>query len=69
VRAAVAPPGAARAGWDVVCELLARFEPGLALPSAERVFAALGGETPAFAGLDYDSLGDQGTPAASAAPR
>ena len=64
---AVAPPGTARAGWQVLAELLGRFEDGLELPSAERVFAALASEIPAFAGLDYARVGAQGAPLADAA--
>jgi predicted molibdopterin-dependent oxidoreductase YjgC len=63
---AVAPPGSARAGWQVLGELLGRFEDGLELPSAERVFAALAGEVAPFAGLDYATIGTQGVPLADA---
>jgi hypothetical protein len=51
----------------VLAELLGRFEDGLELPSAERVFAALASEIPAFAGLDYARVGVQGAPLADAA--
>jgi NADH-quinone oxidoreductase subunit G len=57
---AVVPPGAARAGWRTLAELLGRFEEGLDLPSAERVFAALAAEVAAFGGLDYATVGAQG---------
>jgi NADH-quinone oxidoreductase subunit G len=67
LQVAVAPPGAARAGWQVLSELLGRFEEGLQLPSAERVFAALASEVPSFAGLDYASVGALGVPLADAA--
>jgi NADH-quinone oxidoreductase subunit G len=64
VQVAVPPPGAAQAGWSVLAELLGRLEAGLVLPSAERVFAALAGEQPTFAGLDYATIGSHGAAAA-----
>ncbi|HWP64451.1 MAG TPA: molybdopterin-dependent oxidoreductase [Candidatus Limnocylindria bacterium] len=63
---AVAPPGAARPGWQVLAELLGRFEEGLELPSAARVFAAIASEAAAFAGLDYARLGAHGVPLGAA---
>jgi predicted molibdopterin-dependent oxidoreductase YjgC len=62
LHAAVAPPGAARPGWSVLAELLGQLEPGLELPDAERVFAALASEIAAFRGLDYATIGSHGAP-------
>jgi len=60
LRPAIEPPGKARPGWSVLAELLGRFEEGVALPSAEGVFAALASEVAAFRGLDYATIGSHG---------
>jgi NADH-quinone oxidoreductase subunit G len=58
------PAGAAREGWDVVGELLHRSGGGARPRAAADVFAAIGGDTPAFSGMDYEGLADQGAPLA-----
>jgi NADH-quinone oxidoreductase subunit G len=63
LRAAVAPPGHARPGWDVLRELLGRVEPGLTLGDPGAVFAAAASEVAALAGISYDALGVHGTAA------
>jgi NADH-quinone oxidoreductase subunit G len=62
LRTAVSPPGNARAGWDVLVELLGRFEAGVTLAAPAGVFAALTSEVPQLAGLDYAGIGADGTP-------
>jgi NADH-quinone oxidoreductase subunit G len=60
--AAFPPPGLVRTGVDVLSELLARFEPSLANPTPEAVFARLAETVPAFAGLDFAALPATGAP-------
>jgi predicted molibdopterin-dependent oxidoreductase YjgC len=62
LREAIPPPGAARAGWSVLADLLARLEPGLAIASAEQAFTAMAAEVPALAGVDHASIGAHGVP-------
>jgi NADH-quinone oxidoreductase subunit G len=59
-RAAVVPPGEARAGWRVVGEILTALGAGPAPGTADAVFAALAAEVGAFRGLTYETLGTQG---------
>jgi NADH-quinone oxidoreductase subunit G len=63
LRAAVRPPGEARAGWLCLAELLARLTSAPPLDSAAAVFAALAADCPAYSGLDYTSLGAGGAAA------
>jgi predicted molibdopterin-dependent oxidoreductase YjgC len=56
------PAGAAREGWDVVGELVDRCGGGARPRAAAEVFAAIAGGVPAFSGLDYEGLADQGAP-------
>jgi NADH-quinone oxidoreductase subunit G len=60
LRQAVALPGQARAGWQVLGDLLADANGMPAATSAAAVFAALAAEGGVFAGLDYDRLGSAG---------
>jgi predicted molibdopterin-dependent oxidoreductase YjgC len=67
VRRVLSTSPEAREDWRVIQDL------GLALgvlsernAEAEQVFARLAAATPAFAGLSYDSVGDQGAPLAAA---
>ena len=62
-QAAVAPPGEARPGWQVLGELLALLTGEPAPGSAEETFAALAAESVSFRGLDYAALGAEGRPA------
>jgi NADH-quinone oxidoreductase subunit G len=62
---AVAAPGAARAEWQILSQLLAAVAkagkvPAPAYPSLGKVFAAMAGEIPALAGWTLESVGDQG---------
>jgi NADH-quinone oxidoreductase subunit G len=57
---AVAPPGDARPGWQVLAQLLAALGGETAVESAARVFDALAAECPPFKGLSWDGLGDDG---------
>jgi len=60
LREAVPPPGAARAGWSVLADVVARLEPGLTIASAEQVFTAMAAEVPALAGIDHAGIGPHG---------
>jgi predicted molibdopterin-dependent oxidoreductase YjgC len=62
--AAVRPPGEARPGWQVLSDVLAAFGAGDPPASAADVFAALVADRPAYHGLAWDALGDEGAPAA-----
>jgi NADH-quinone oxidoreductase subunit G len=65
-RQAVALPGQARHGWQVLGELLADAA-GVPIPnSASAVFDRIAAEGGAFAGLDYERVGGGGAIAASA---
>jgi len=66
-RTAVAPPGEARPGWQVLGELLALLIGEPACATAEAAFAALATECPSFRGLSYAELGGEGRPAAARA--
>ena len=62
---AVATPGAARAEWQILSELLAAvakagITPPPAYPSLDSVFTALAAELPGMGGWTLDSLGSQG---------
>jgi NADH-quinone oxidoreductase subunit G len=63
---AVAPPGQARPGWQVLGDLVAASTGRDAPTSAAAVFQALAAENGAFAGLDYERVGGQGAMAANA---
>jgi NADH-quinone oxidoreductase subunit G len=60
LREAVPPPGASRAGWSVLAELLARLEPGLAIDGAAQVFTAMAAEVPALSGVEFTGIGAHG---------
>jgi NADH-quinone oxidoreductase subunit G len=68
IRAAVRPPGEARAGWLALAELVARVTATPQLASAEAVFAAMAAECPPFAELTWAGLGDLGRAASPAPP-
>ena len=62
---AIAAPGAARAEWQILSQLLAAVAkagkaPAPAYPSLGQVFAAMAAEIPALNGWTLESLGDQG---------
>jgi NADH-quinone oxidoreductase subunit G len=62
-RTVVEPLGDALADWDLlgrVGRALGGADPALHATRAEQVFTALAGQVPAFAGLTYRALGDQG---------
>jgi NADH-quinone oxidoreductase subunit G len=64
---AVPPLGEARADWEILAEVARAlghdWQPG----RAEHLFRELAAAVPAFAGLSYRALGDQGQPVAGAA--
>jgi predicted molibdopterin-dependent oxidoreductase YjgC len=64
---AVAPPGEARAGWDVLGELVVRLGGSVPRQSAAAVFAALAADCPGLRGLTWERLGTHGAPAAAVA--
>jgi NADH-quinone oxidoreductase subunit G len=59
-RRAFFPPGQARAGVEVLAELLNRLEPGWAGLSVGAVFGRLAAAVPAFAGLAFEGLPAEG---------
>jgi NADH-quinone oxidoreductase subunit G len=60
---AVAPPGDARPGWQVLAQLLGVLTGAAPPESAAAVFDALAAECPAFGALRWDRLGEDGQPA------
>jgi predicted molibdopterin-dependent oxidoreductase YjgC len=65
---AVALPGQARAGWQVLGDLLADASGAPVPTSASAVFDALAAEGGAFASLDYERLGGAGVVASATRP-
>ena len=65
-RAAVAPPGDARAGWLVLTELEGRLAGTPFAESAGAVFSRLASADAPFGGMSYETLGDQGRAATQA---
>jgi NADH-quinone oxidoreductase subunit G len=63
---AVAPPGEALPGWQVLAQLVATLTAETPVASAAAVFDALAAEAPAFRGLSWEGLGDGGQPAETA---
>jgi NADH-quinone oxidoreductase subunit G len=61
------PPGAAREDWRLLLELAGRLGQPRAWRGPEEVFGALAAAHPAFAGLDYATIGTQGARLATAA--
>jgi hypothetical protein len=61
---AVAPPGDARPGWQLLALLLGALTAEPVPANAADVFAALARECAPFGGLTWDGLGDDGVPAA-----
>ncbi len=59
-RAAVPPLGEARPDWEVIGQVLEALGEAVEPRRAEHWFRALTTAVPAFAGLTYQSLGDQG---------
>jgi NADH-quinone oxidoreductase subunit G len=63
---AVASVGQARPGWQVLGDLVAAVSGTPVAKDAAGMFAALAAEGGAFAGLDYERLGEHGATAANA---
>jgi len=61
-RTAVEPLGESRADWEWLGQLLVALGQAPAGERAERWFRALTAAVPAFAGLSYQSIGDEGQP-------
>ncbi|HVN85658.1 MAG TPA: 2Fe-2S iron-sulfur cluster-binding protein [Candidatus Binatia bacterium] len=59
-RQALIPPGQVQEGWLVLSDLGRRVAGWELHPSAEAVFRELSAHTPAFAGLDYGTIGLHG---------
>jgi NADH-quinone oxidoreductase subunit G len=57
---AIACPGEARPGWNVLASLAAAIDHAAAPESANAAFVGLAAETAAFSGLSYGTLGTQG---------
>jgi NADH-quinone oxidoreductase subunit G len=67
-RRAFPPPGMARPAAVVLADLAARRGETVPRGKAEELFALIGRDEPAFAGLDYARLGNFGAVAAAAQP-
>lgn len=65
---AVEPMGEARPDWAILAEVARALGHDWAFPRAEAVFRELAARVPAFAGLSYRVLGDQGAPARGPEP-
>jgi NADH-quinone oxidoreductase subunit G len=61
---AVEPVGQARADWEILADLGRALGHALEPTRAEQLFRELAARIPAFAGLGYPRLGDQGAPVA-----
>ena len=59
-RAAVAPPGEARADWRILCELLKRCGLPADYRSPAQVMTEIAGLTPGYGGISYDRLEGDG---------
>jgi formate dehydrogenase alpha subunit len=60
VRQALAPPGAARADWQILADLLARSGCASSYASPADIMLEIGGVAPAFAGVRYERLETDG---------
>ncbi len=61
IRKAVAPPGEARADWQIVMELAQRLGlEGWSYGDAETVFKEMAGVTPSYGGISYERLEKEG---------
>jgi predicted molibdopterin-dependent oxidoreductase YjgC len=60
-RTAVAPLGEARADWEVIGDVLQALGEPVSARRAEHWFRALTAAIPAFTGLTYQNLGEEGT--------
>jgi predicted molibdopterin-dependent oxidoreductase YjgC len=67
-RAAVEPLGEALAGWDVLGRVLGALGAPPAGTRAEHWFRELARAVPAFAGLTYQRIADEGAMIAGASP-
>jgi len=67
-RPALAPLGEALPAWEIVGRMLAATGTGVAATRAEHWFRALAAAVPAFAGLTYQTIGDQGAVTAETVP-
>jgi formate dehydrogenase alpha subunit len=56
VRKAVEPPGAARADWEIVCDLAGRLGPPMAYAGTAAVLDEIARVTPSYCGIDYARL-------------
>ena len=60
IRPAVAPLGASRGDWEILQAIAQRMGVEMAFASSEAAFGALAASVPAFGGLTYAAIGDQG---------
>jgi len=60
IRAALDPLGEARPDWEILADLAGRLGLSMSFADAPAVFAELAQKEPAFAGLSYEAIGDQG---------
>jgi predicted molibdopterin-dependent oxidoreductase YjgC len=67
-RPALGALGEAIPAWEIVSRLMAATGAPSTATRAEHWFRALTGAVPAFAGLTYQNLGDQGAMATQAVP-
>ncbi len=60
VRRAIAPPGQARADWQILCDLMAASGWAQTYPHPAAIMDEIATVAPAFAGVSYDALGEDG---------
>ena len=60
IHAALNPWGESKPDWQILLELAAKLGVTLTYPDAPAIFAELASREPAFQGLSYQSIGDQG---------
>ncbi len=60
IRRAVAPPGQARAEWEVICDLLRRLGVPANFRSSAEVMEEIAALSPNYGGVTYDRLGING---------
>jgi len=66
IRRGLAPPGDARADWEILRDVANAMDGGFAYADVREVWAELVGTVKAFAGMDLDRIGDRGAPLAAA---
>ncbi len=60
VNKAVEPPGEAKADWEIICMLAQAMGYPMVYTHPEQIMAELSSLTPAYRGISYDRIGDDG---------